>query len=297
MVYAPAFDAARFFPMVRDVLPTWFTAPPAIDQALIAHAPDHLEFLKSHSPRFVRSGASPLPVALLNEIERIWNAPMVEAYGMSECPVISSNHAPPGPRKPGSIGLPCGVEVVLLDDSGRLPPRNTERVGEIAVRGPQVMDGYERNPDANAGAFIDGWFRTGDLGHFDDDGFLYYTGRRKEMINRAGMKIAPLEVDQVILSHPSIADALTFSMPDARLGEDLGVAAVLRPGADTTVLELRWFAAEHLSEHNVPRRVVFVDQIPAGVTGKPQRIGLAANSECTSNPDPANARSLQRRAR
>lgn len=282
-VACASFNAAEFPALVEATRPTWFTAPPAIHQSILRYA-DALSDVVAKSPvRFVRAGAAMLPIPVLQEIERVWRAPVVEAYAMSECPMITSNIAPPANAtgdwrrqcKAGSVGRACGVAMILLDESGRPLPDGGDAVGEIAIRGPGLMAGYEDNPDANAASFADGWFRTGDLGRFDADGFLFLTGRRKEMINRGGVKIAPREIDDVVLQHPAILDALAFSLPDDMLGEEVGVAAVLKPGQTATELDIRQFVADRLSSHKVPKKVVFVEQIPAGRTGKAQRIGLA----------------------
>ena len=160
-----------------------------------------------------------------------------------------------------------------MDVDGKLLPSG--EVGEIVIRGPNVTLGYRRNPDANRSAFRDGWFRTGDQGYVDSDGYLFLTGRLKEIINRGGEKISPHEVDEILLGHPAVAQAITFALPDIRLGEDVGAAVVLREGCCAGELELQEYAAERLADFKVPRRIVILDQIPTGPTGKPQRVGLA----------------------
>jgi acyl-CoA synthetase (AMP-forming)/AMP-acid ligase II/thioesterase domain-containing protein/acyl carrier protein len=283
VVCAGPFDAANFFPLMRRHAPTWFSAPPAVHQSILLHAAEHRDFVARHPLRFVRSAAAALPRRLLREIEAFWQTPLLEAYGMTECPLIASNYAPPGPQRAGSAGVPCGVEVGLIDPEGK--GLSTDgATGEIVVRGPHVFEGYADDPAATAAAFIDGWFRTGDIGHFDADGFLFIDGRIKEIINRGGVKITPGEIDDVLLGHPAIAQALTFPMPDERLGEEVAVAAVLKPGAAATELELRQFAAQQLSVGKIPKRVVFVEQLPTGHTGKVQRIGLAEKLGLTSAP-------------
>jgi len=186
---------------------------------------------------------------------------------------ITSNPLPPRVREPGSVGLPAGPEVVVLDPAGHLlSPGET---GEVAIRGDNVMRGYEKNPEANAAAFSDGWFRTGDQGVFDADGYLRITGRLKEIINRGGEKISPREVDEVLLEHPAIAVAVTFALPHDKLGEDVAAAVVLREGELADEQELRNFVSARLANFKVPRRIVFASEIPTGPTGKLQRIGLA----------------------
>jgi acyl-CoA synthetase (AMP-forming)/AMP-acid ligase II len=187
---------------------------------------------------------------------------------------MTSNPLPPAARKPGSVGRAAGPEVAILSEDGKkLPPGET---GEVVIKGPNVTAGYVANESANAAAFTDGWFRTGDQGVFDAEGYLTITGRLKELINRGGEKVSPLEVDAVLLGHPAVAQAVTFALPHDKLGEEVGAAIVLREGAALTERELRDFAAQRLADFKVPRRVLFLEEIPKGATGKLQRIGLAA---------------------
>ena len=186
---------------------------------------------------------------------------------------MCSNPLPPGAQKPGIVGLPAGPEVAIMDDDGAILPQG--EIGEVVIRGPNVTKGYEANPEANAKAFTNGWFRTGDQGMFDEDGYLMLTGRLKELIKRGGEQVSPLEVDGVLSEHPAVAQALTFSIPHPMLGEEVGAAVVLREGMAVTERELRDFAAKHLADFKVPRKVVFLAEIPKGATGKLMRIGLA----------------------
>jgi oxalate---CoA ligase len=211
---------------------------------------------------------------VLAKLESTFGVPVVEAYGMTEAAhQMASNPLPPGVRKPGTVGLAAGPEIVVLDAAGAVLA--VETVGEIAIRGANVTLGYEANPDANAAAFTNGWFRTGDLGIFDADGYLTIVGRVKEMINRAGEKISPREIDEALLAHPAVAQAVAFSMPDPRLGEDVAAAVVLREGASAGERELREHVGARLASFKVPRRIAIVEAIPEGPTGKLQRIGLA----------------------
>jgi acyl-CoA synthetase (AMP-forming)/AMP-acid ligase II len=186
---------------------------------------------------------------------------------------MASNPLPPAPRKAGSVGVAAGPEIAIMDESGALLP--TGQVGEIVIRGPNVMPGYQNNPAANAAAFSDGWFRTGDQGCLDGEAYLRLTGRLKEIINRGGEKISPREIDEVLLDHPAIAQVVTFAVPHDKLGEDVAAAVVLEAGAQVTEGDIRQFASEHLADMKVPRKVIFLDEIPKGATGKLQRIGLA----------------------
>jgi acyl-CoA synthetase (AMP-forming)/AMP-acid ligase II len=207
-------------------------------------------------------------------LEETFDAPVIEAYGMTEAAhQLASNPLPPRARKPGSVGLAAGPELAVMDAEGALLP--VGEVGEIVVRGANVTAGYQNNPDANASAFTNGWLRTGDEGVIDEQGYLSITGRLKEIINRGGEKISPREVDEVLLDHPAVAQAVTFAIPHAKLGEDVAAALVLREGVDATEQDIRAFAAERLAGMKVPRQIVFLEEIPKGATGKLQRIGLA----------------------
>jgi acyl-CoA synthetase (AMP-forming)/AMP-acid ligase II len=187
---------------------------------------------------------------------------------------MASNPLPPRARKPGSVGIAAGPEVAIMDEAGNLlPPGST---GEVVIRGPNVTSGYENNPDANLKGFANGWFRTGDQGVMDSEGYLRITGRLKEIINRGGEKVSPREVDEVLMDHPAVQQVVTFAIPHDKLGEDVGAAVVLREGQSISEKELREFAARRLADFKVPRKILFLDEIPKGATGKLQRIGLAA---------------------
>ena len=223
--------------------------------------------------RFIRCGTAALPPQVLTELERVFNAPVVVTYGMTETVHISSSALPPAPRKAGSVGLVDAARVAILDEAGRALPAG--EAGEIAVRGPGVFDGYEDDPVATNAAFVDGWFKTGDRGVIDADGFLFIQGRIKEIINRGGAKISPRAVEDVLLAHPAVQEAVAFGMPHRTLGEDLAAAVVLRTDAYATERELREFAAARLADFEVPSRVVLVREIPKGPAGKVQRNRLA----------------------
>jgi len=252
---------------------TWYTAVPTIHQAILAETSNRSRAAQ-HRLRFIRSSSAPLPTSLQAEMETVFGVPVIEAYGMTEAShQIASNPLPPHPRKPGSVGRASGVEVAVLSPDGHLQPANAE--GEIVIRGETVTSGYEGNSEANVSAFIDGWFRTGDAGHVDNDGYIYLTGRMKEMINRGGEKIAPLEIDEALSEHPAVARAIAFAVPHRTLSEDVAAAVVLHNGMNASEAELRSYLLERIAEFKVPSRFVFVDDIPKGPTGKLQRIGLA----------------------
>jgi acyl-CoA synthetase (AMP-forming)/AMP-acid ligase II len=225
--------------------------------------------------RFIRSASAPLPPSVMEQLEQTFRSPVIESYGMTEAShQIASNPLPPRSRKPGSVGIAVGTELAVMDEEGNLLP--TLQTGEVVIRGQNVTRGYEGNPAANTRAFSNGWFRTGDQGVLDTSGYLRLTGRLKEIINRGGEKVSPLEVDEVLLNHPAVAQVVTFAFPHPKLGEEIAVAVVLREGQTLTDRELRDFAGEHLAEFKVPRKIIFLPEIPKGATGKVQRIGLAA---------------------
>ena len=275
VVCTPGFLAPRFFDWMATSSPTWYTAVPTMHQAILARAPGFPGVIAQSKLRFIRSSSSALPRQTLAELEQAFGVPVVEAYGMTEAAhQMASNPLPPAARKPGSVGPAAGPEVAIMDGAGALLPAG--ETGEIVIRGSNVTAGYLHNPAANATSFTNGWFRTGDQGHLDADGYLFLTGRLKEIINRGGEKIAPLEVDELLTSHPAVAQAVTFAVPHPTLGEEVAAAVVLRPGARATAGELREAVAARLAYFKVPRQVVFLDALPKGPTGKPQRIGLAA---------------------
>jgi len=271
----PGFNALKFFGWMQEARPTWYTAVPTMHQTILARAAHNREVIGANPLRFVRSSSSSMPPQVIAELEATFHAPLIEAYGMTEAShQMASNPLPPGKRIPGTVGLAAGPEVAIMNDQGDLlPPGQT---GEIVIRGETVTPGYAKNPAANAEAFSNGWFRTGDQGIMSPLGYITITGRLKEIINRGGEKISPREVDEVLMDHPAILQVVTFAVPHERLGEDVAAAIVLRAGASLTEKEVREFAARRLADFKVPRKVRFVAEIPKGATGKLQRIGLAA---------------------
>ena len=270
VVCTPGFDAFKFHRWVDELRPSYYSAVPTMHQMVLARAPKP----RNTSLRFVRSSSAALPRPLLEDLRELFDVAVIEAYGMTEAAhQMTSNPLPPGRTKPGSVGVATGVEVAILDaDNAVLPPG--ER-GEVSIRGATVVDSYENNPSANEAAFTAGWFRTGDEGVLDEDGYLFLTGRLKEQINRGGEKIAPIEIDEVLLGHSAVAEAVSFAIPHDKLGEEVGVAVVLADGEEATEVELRSYLAQRLAPFKVPKRIVFVAEIPKGATGKVQRIGLA----------------------
>jgi acyl-CoA synthetase (AMP-forming)/AMP-acid ligase II len=274
IVCTPGMDATRFFEWLDILRPTWYTAVPTMHQAILGQAADYTEVIVRSPLRLIRSCSAPLPPKVMEEMESVFHTPVLESYGMTEAAhQMASNPLPPQARKPGSVGLAAGPQVAIMDEAGNLFPQGT--LGEIVIRGANVMHGYENNPQANKSSFHDGWFRTGDQGYFDVDGYLFLTSRIKEIINRGGEKIAPREVDEAFMDHPAVAQAVTFAIPHSTLGEDMATAVMLKKGASVSEKELRNFAFARLASHKVPSQVIIVDQIPKGATGKLQRIGLS----------------------
>lgn len=274
VVCTPGFHPRGFFKWLGEYRPTWYTAVPTMHQEILAHALANCETIASCPLRFIRSASAPLPPRTMAALERIFAVPVIESYGMTEAAAqITSNPLPPGERKPGSAGVAAGPEVAIADEGGRpLPP---DEKGEIVIRGPNVMGAYENNPEANESSFTNDWLRTGDQGYLDQDGYLFITGRFKEIINRGGEKICPREVDEVLMDHPAVRLAVTFGIPHETLGEDVAAAVVLEDGPSATEGDIRAFVFERLAPYKVPAQVCIVDDIPKGSTGKLLRDGLA----------------------
>jgi acyl-CoA synthetase (AMP-forming)/AMP-acid ligase II len=270
----PGFNALKFFSWMEEAKPTWYTAVPTMHQAILSRAGRSAEVIKAVPLRFIRSSSASLPAPVFKQLEDTFGCPVIEAYAMTEnAHQMTSNQLPPGKRKPGFVGCAAGPEVAIMAPGGRLLGPGVE--GEVVTRGPNVTSGYENNPAANESAFAFGWFHTGDQGLMDEDGYLKITGRLKEIINRGGEKVAPVEVDEVLMEHPAVHQAVTFAMPHEKLGEEVAAAIVLRDGAAVTERELQDFANARLAAFKVPRRIIILAEIPKGATGKLQRIGLA----------------------
>ena len=271
---SPGFNALKFFGWMDEVKPTWYTGVPTMHQAILLRAPGNADVIKNHRLRFIRSSSSSMPVKVIGDLESLLGVPVIEAYGMTEAAhQMASNALPPRQRKPGTVGPSAGPEVRVVDSRGETVPRGA--TGEIVIRGPNVMKAYENNPTANADAFYGDWFRTGDQGTMDEDGYVTITGRLKEIINRGGEKISPREVDEILMEHPAVHQCVTFGMPHDMLGEEVAAAIVLKQGVDASDKELREFAKAKLADFKVPKKILILAEIPVGATGKLQRIGLA----------------------
>ena len=267
LVVPDRFSPLGFWPLMQATRPTWFTASPTPHQLVLARLQENRP-AGTERLRFVRSCSSALSPAQMALMEQRFGAPVLEAYGMTEAShQMSSNPLPPAPRFAGSVGPGTGVEIAIFNDDGAaLPPGSA---GEVVIRGPNVMHGYENNPQANAGAFFDGWFRTGDLGTLDDAGYLRLISRIKELINRGGEKIAPREIDEVLESHPAVREAVAFGVPHPTWGEEVAAAVVLK--APATERELLAHCRTRLADFKVPKRLHIVDSIARTPTGKVQR--------------------------
>jgi acyl-CoA synthetase (AMP-forming)/AMP-acid ligase II len=275
----PGFNALKFFGWMDEAKPTWYTAVPTMHQAIVGRASKNKDVIARHPLRFIRSSSSSMPPQVIKELEAAFGAPLIEAYGMTEAThQMCSNPLPPAVRKPGAVGLAAGPEVAIMGEDGVLLPPGG--IGEIVIRGGNVTAGYESNPKANAEAFTTGpeagWFRTGDQGTMDADGYISLTGRLKEIINRGGEKISPREVDEILMDHPGVAQVVCFGMPHPKLGEEVAAVVVLREGAAATERELQDFVSQRAADFKVPKKILFMEEIPKGATGKLQRIGLAA---------------------
>ena len=272
VILPPRFSASAFWPTVKVHQATWYTAVPTIHQVLLTRANED-QAPHSSSLRFIRSCSSALAPATMAGLEARFGCPVVEAYGMTEAAhQMASNPLPPGVRRPGSVGCGTGVQIAIMDEAGMLLPSDSQ--GEVVIKGPNVTRGYHNNPEANAAAFTDGWFRTGDQGVLDTDGYLTLVGRLKELINRGGEKIAPREIDEVLLTHPAVAEAVCFGVPDAKYGEEVAAAVVLRGNADEA--ELIAHCRERLAAFKVPKSIYLVTSIPRTASGKVQRRAVAA---------------------
>jgi acyl-CoA synthetase (AMP-forming)/AMP-acid ligase II len=270
VVIPSRFNPLSFWRTVRDHGVTWYSAVPAIHQLILARS---AKAAGAESLRFVRSCSAPLPVETGRKMESLFGAPVLEAYGMTEAShQMSSNPLPPEPRKFGTVGRATGIQIGAMTEAGELLPAGAK--GEVVIQGPSVIRAYENNPEANAKSFVHGWFRTGDEGVLDGDGYLRLTGRIKELINRGGEKIAPCEIDEVLLTHAEVAEAVCFGVPHPTWGEEVAAAVVLRETA--TEAELMAYCRDHLADFKCPKKIYIVPSIPRTATGKVQRLNVAA---------------------
>jgi acyl-CoA synthetase (AMP-forming)/AMP-acid ligase II len=275
VVVPSKFSPLSFWRVAKDHGVTWYSAVPTIHQLLLARVTD-----PSSRPagterlRFIRSCSAALPPQVMHSLEAAFGAPVLEAYGMTEAAhQMSSNPLPPAARKPGSVGRGTDVQISIMDAAGTHLP--TGERGEVVIKGPNVIRGYENNPEANAKSFVDGWFRTGDQGFLDEQGYLTLVARIKELINRGGEKISPREIDEVLLAHPSVAEAVCFGVPHQTWGEEVAAAVVVRE--NVTESELLAYCKERLADYKRPKQIHITDTIPRTATGKIQR-GVVAKA-------------------
>ncbi len=267
----PGFNGLRFFDGLQNSGATWYTAVPAMHQMILGRSGERS---KDTRLRFIRSSSAHLHTPIWRRMEDQFECPVLNSYGMTEAShQVASNPLPPGVRKMGTVGNSATTEYVVLNESGEVQPQGIE--GEVALRGAAITKGYLSPAGATEAAFRNGWFRTGDSGVIDSDGYLSLTGRIKEIINCGGEKLSPAEIDEVLMDHPSIATALTFGASCPVLGERVCAVVVLRQGCEVTESEIKSFARERLAKFKVPRQVIITDEIPRGATGKMQRIGMA----------------------
>jgi acyl-CoA synthetase (AMP-forming)/AMP-acid ligase II len=272
VVIPPRFSATSFWQAVMAHRVTWYSAVPTIHQVLLSRA--DADQAPRGGLRFIRSCSSALAPSVFAQLEERFGAPVLEAYGMTEAAhQMASNPLPPAARKAGTVGHGTGVEIAILNEAGDSLAAGAR--GEVAIRGRNVMHGYRNNPDANAAAFANGFFRTGDQGFLDDDGFLTLTGRIKELINRGGEKISPLEVDAVLLEHPAVSEGICFGVPDAKYGEEVQAAVVLK--GEVRPEDIQKFCAGRLADFKVPKKIYITTALPRTATGKIQRRHLAAH--------------------
>lgn len=264
------FEYREWFTLLK---PTWYSAGPAVHRLIFDRTASMAEAKSGHSLRFITGGGAPLPLNVLQGLQNTLGVPVLEHYASSEAGLTASNQVPPEPYRPGTCGIPWPGTLIVVDEDGNERPAGEQ--GEILVRGPTLFSEYLGAPELNRGSFLNGWFRTGDIGKIDADGFLAILGRKTEFINRGGEKIAPVEIDQALMRHPAVAEAAAFSLPHPRLGEDIGAAVTLRPGMKSSPLELRQYLQGQLAPFKVPRRVAIRDSLPKGATGKVLRQRLA----------------------
>jgi acyl-CoA synthetase (AMP-forming)/AMP-acid ligase II len=281
VVVPDKFNPLSFWRTARDHDVTWYSAVPTIHQLLLARAadPGGRRPAGTEKLRFIRSCSAALPPRVMSALETAFGAPVLEAYGMTEAAhQMASNPLPPSARKPGSVGPGTGVRISIMDAAGHHQPAGVR--GEVVIKGPNVIKGYEDNPEANATSFVDGWFRTGDRGFLDADGYLTLVARLKELINRGGEKISPREIDEVLLAHPSVAEAVCFGVPHATWGEEVAAAVVVKEGVTET--DLLEYCKERLADFKRPKQIHVTDTIPRTATGKIQR-GVVAKAFAKSS--------------
>ena len=270
------FNAIKFLEIAKSEKITWYSGVPTMHQAILLRAEKKLELAKNLKLKFIRSSSASLPPAVFEKLNNVFKCPVIEAYGMTEAThQMTSNPLPPKIQKPGFVGIPAGPDVCIMNDADKI--LNQGETGEVCIKGNNVTLGYDNNPEANKKSFSNGWFRTGDQGYFDQDGFLKISGRLKEIINKGGEKISPLEVDNILMDHPLIEQAVCFGYEDKMLGEEIAAAIIVKEGQNCSEMDVKNYAEEKLAKFKIPKKIFFVNEIPKGATGKLQRNVLAKN--------------------
>ena len=268
------FNAIKFLDLAKSEKITWYSGVPTMHQTILLRAHRNLEIAKGLKLRLIRSSSASLPPAVFNDLNDVFSCPVIEAYGMTEAThQMTSNPLPPKQQKAGFVGLPAGPEVCIMNENGELLKQGDE--GEVCIKGENVTVGYDNNEEANKTSFTNGWFRTGDQGYFDKEGYLKISGRLKEIINKGGEKISPLEVDNVLMDHPFIDQAVCFGYDDKMLGENIASAIIIKSGETCSENDVLQYAQEKLAKFKIPKKIFFVEEIPKGATGKLQRNVLA----------------------
>ena len=272
------FESKEFLSVIREIKPTCYSAAPAINRQILEQAKAEGMAPGTVKLRFIRSAGAAIPDSLRLELEALFDAPVLDSYGMTESPIITTNPMPPLPRKSNSVGLPQGVEISIISDKGEA--LKFSDIGEICMKGPSVMGGYDNNPEANASSFINGWFKSGDMGYIDGDGYLFITGRKKELINKGGEKISPYEIEKALATHSAVIDSAAFPIASDTMGEEVCMAVIPASGSQVTPEELRGYLSDRLSFHKVPSYIFLVDEIPkSGPIKKVQRSTLHKSFE------------------
>ena len=268
------FNAIKFLDMAKSEKITWYSGVPSMHQAILLRARRNLEVAKLLKLRLIRSSSASLPPVVFKDLNDVFSCPVIEAYGMTEAThQMTSNPLPPKQQKAGFVGLPAGPEVCIMNENGEVLNQGDE--GEVCIKGENVTLGYDNNEEANKKSFTNGWFRTGDQGYFDNEGYLKISGRLKEIINKGGEKISPLEVDNVLMDHPLIDQAVCFGYEDKMLGENIASAIIIKSGETCSENDVLEYAQEKLAKFKIPKKIFFVEEIPKGATGKLQRNVLA----------------------
>ena len=270
------FNALKFLELAKSEKITWYSGVPTMHQAILLRAEKNLELAKNLNLRLIRSSSASLPPAVFEKLNNVFGCSVIEAYGMTEAThQMTSNPLPPKKQKPGFVGIPAGPDVCIMDEKDKI--LNQGETGEICIKGDNVTLWYDKNPEANKNSFTKGWFRTGDQGYFDQNGYLKISGRLKEIINKGGEKISPLEVDNVLMDHPLIEQAVCFGYEDKMLGEDIAAAIIVKEGKNCSETDVKTYAQEKLAKFKIPKKIFFVNEIPKGATGKLQRNVLSKN--------------------